>query len=154
MSFDRRELISQRVFAILQTVPNIESYVRNRAEMPDDKRPCIIYLDADERTILKPIPQNNSNLSTQPEALEFNPEIYVSLEARKPNNENVGQDLNAYRMVILKKLFEDTALKELLGPNGKIQYKGCVTDLARGRPMNGELGLDIAFVYFLKPSEL
>jgi hypothetical protein len=54
----------------------------------------------------------------------------------------------------LGKILNDKTLQRIVGDNGQISYDGCVTDLARNRTMQGQLGVSITFVYPLIPGEL
>lgn len=147
---DKRELILARLFMVLGAIPGVEQCVRNRAELPDEKRPAILMLDGNEesRDTLPGVPP------ISPMLVSLEPEIYLSMKSAKPDNVGIGQALNAFRVLILKAITTDAVLLSLIGTNGKIQYNGCITDLARGRAMDGEMALTIAFVYILKPTEL
>jgi hypothetical protein len=52
MSLALREEILNRVFEILETVPNLVTIARNRGLMDNDMRPCALLMDADEQTIV------------------------------------------------------------------------------------------------------
>lgn len=152
---DRRESILAQLFVVLQSVAGVKSCWRNRAELPEDKRPAITVLDADEEVGT----QVNSSrgavgLSQQPVMVTMRPEIFVLLEQREPKNENVGQDMNAFRIKILNAVNADTQLATLCTSNGSIVYEGCLTDLATGRSMTGQMQLRFAFSYPFKPSEI
>lgn len=149
---DKREMILARLFAILQSVPNVEHCFRNRAELPDEKRPAIILLDGDETATKQRNDQPSVNAA--PNLINVAPEIYVSLKGQKPDNKTVGQDVNTWRRKIIKLILTDAMLVDLVGPNGTITYNGCVTDLRKGHAMNGELGLDFTFAYVLRVSDL
>lgn len=151
---DRREAILAQLFVTLQGVPGFATYVRNRGELPNDKRPSLILLDGAE--VAKEAAFERGRTTASPNLMVLQPEIYISLDGRKPDNENVGQDLNAFRVLILKAIQADAVLDTLccVRDGGEIQYRGCQTDLARGNPMNGEMGLDIAIIYPFQPSEL
>lgn len=160
---DRRDLLLERVYAILQglagqqigTGPVVQAanIVRNRGEMPTDKRPAIILMDADETSNKEAFGRGRPG--STPLLVEVRPEIYVCLEGRKPQNLSVGEDLNAFRIAILKLVLFDSQLATIIGsPTGEIRYEGCLTDLARGRNEDGELGMMIAFRYPFIPTEL
>lgn len=159
---DRRDMILKRLDAILKgmtitlTTGTIASgnYVRNRGELPKEKVPGIILLDADE--VWDPHTPNltaRGDAQTTPGLIRMTPEIYVVLDVRKPNNDEVGADLNTARALIIGKLINDATLKTIVGANGQIRYDGCVTDLARNRQMKGQLGMSITFVYPFVPRE-
>ncbi len=160
---DRREEILERLDELLEgltitlstgTIP-AGNFVHNRNELPAGKVPGIILLDADEvqdpRALALP---NGRQLPPGIQLMRMTPEIYVVLDVRKPANANVGEDLNAARAAILAAIFTDGELQGIVGSNGGISYDGCVTDLARNRTMQGQLGLSITFTYVLSPQEL
>lgn len=160
---DRRNLILERLDAILKAM-SIElstgtiaagNFVRNRGELPKEKVPGIILLDADEvfDKVLTPNRDGRGDVQPVVGLMRMTPEIYVVLEVRKPNNPNVGMDLNQARSRIIGKLINDATLKTIVGANGQILYDGCVTDLARNRQMEGQLGMSFTFVYPFVPTE-
>ena len=79
------------------------------------------------------------------------PEIYLLLGA-KP--ENVGTEINALRATFIKSVLTDAGLLLIVGTNGDIRYEGCATSLARGRNMEGEMGISFSFAYTLRPEDL
>jgi hypothetical protein len=109
-------------------------------------------LDGDEEA--REDAEHRGRLGKAPNRITIKPEIYIALESQKPKNETVGAELNALRVAILKKVLADTQLQILAGSNGDVFYAGCMTDLARGRTMDGEMGLMLHVTYVFKPSEL
>ncbi len=131
------------------------NFVHNRNELPAGKVPGIILLDADEVQDPRAIKAaDGRQLQPGVQLMKMTPEIYVVLEVRKPANTNGGEDLQAARGAILAAIFTDGQLQGIVGSNGGISYDGCVTDLARNRMMQGQMGLSITFVYPLFPQEL
>jgi hypothetical protein len=136
-------------------------FVHNRNELPKEKVPGIILLDADEvsdPSTLRAV--QGRQLPMGAKLMRMTPEIYAVLDVRIPNNVNVGEDLNLMRAAILNAIYHDTAdtqgpsLSDICGSNGTVIYDGCVTDLARNRTMKGQLGISVSFVYPLFPQEL
>lgn len=161
---DRRVLILQELESLLGGL-DIElttgripagNFVRNRNELPADKVPGIILLDADE--VADPRyqrPNLGRDLATvPPQMMKMTPEIYVVLDVRKPQNINVGEDLSVARAAIVKAILTDKTLYTITGSNGQILYDGCVTDLARNRVMQGQMGLSFTFSYPFIPGEM
>ena len=161
---DRRVLILQELERLLSTL-DIElttgripagNFVRNRNELPGELVPGIILLDGDE----KPDPRHKRpdigrDLQTvPPQMMVMTPEIYVVLDVRKPQNKNVGEDLTVARSAILKAIILDRTLYQICGTNGQITYDGLVTDLARNRTMQGQMGMVFTFSYPFIPGEL
>jgi hypothetical protein len=156
MATDKRELILLRLKAILETVADVPGGVfRNRGELDDAKRPAIILLDGDEVSTRSVSAANSrGSLTVPPQFVRMSPEIYIVLDARKPHNVLSGEDLNAFRVDILKKIFEDAELKTLLGTNGDIAYDGTTTDMKSGQSMEGQALIKTTYQYVLRPSEL
>jgi hypothetical protein len=167
---DRRELILDRLAALLEglTIPLLGgpppatvteipagNFDRNRNELDKTKVPGILLLDGDEvrdtRQTLQPRGQQESQVPTQ--VMKMTPEIYVVLDVRGISNQNVGQDLNTARRMILATVLPDQTLQSIVGGNGDIVYDGCVTDLAKNRAMKGQLGISITFTYPLIRNE-
>lgn len=154
---DKREDLMVRLKAIAETVTGIETVQRNKGLLRDDKRPAIVILDGDESvSLLTPARSNSAGMSKTLNTAK--PEIYVLLKEYRPNNEsdsavNVGTMLGALRKEVVKKIATDSALLALLGPNGKMQYTGCVTDLKSGSALSGEMRLDFSFSYVFDPNE-
>lgn len=147
---DKREAILTRLVEIAKMVPGIAAVFRNTDEISEKQRPCILILDADEAADDSD-PAGVSRRPHGPRRVGMTPELYVMLGA-KP--EQIGTELNVFRAAILNAVLMDTALTDLIGTNGDIRYEGCATALARGRMMEGEMGLSFTFTYVLRPDEL
>lgn len=161
---DRRVLLLQELERLLSTL-DIElttgripagNFVRNRNELPADLVPGIILLDGDETADPRyQRPAVGRDLTTvPPQMMKMTPEIYVVLDVRKPQNKNVGEDLSVARGAILKAIILDKTLYQICASNGQIIYDGCVTDLARNRTMQGQMGMSFTFSYPFVPGEL
>lgn len=160
---DRRDQILTRLFNLLAGDLTVEistgtfsgaNLVRNRNELPKEKVPGLILLDADEVKDPRFPETAGRNLRPGVGLMRMTPEIYIVLDVRKPNNKMVGEDLNAVRAAVLNLVMHDQALQQLTGSNGAITYDGCVTDLARNRVMQGQMGLSITFIYPFIPDDL
>jgi len=150
---DRREQVLVRLKTILEAVPGIQVVVRNRGELPADKRPAIVLLDADEVARLN-VPQSRGRLIAAPCLVDMTPEIFVVMDAREPPNDLIGTDMNTMRVTIVHAVYSDQELKTILSANGDIRYAGTVTDMASGRSMEGQMHIRMTFTYPLIPSEL
>jgi hypothetical protein len=166
---DRRELVLARLVALLGnlTIPLLGgpngavsivpgNIVHNRNELPADKVPGIIILDADEVKNPRQTPPTRGLQEGHvgPHVINMTPEIYVVLDVRGIQNQNVGEDLNTARLAILRAVLPDRTLQQIVGANGNISYDGSVTDLARNRQMKGQLGISITFTYPLLRHEI
>jgi hypothetical protein len=145
---DRREMILTRLLAVAMSCPGITAAFRNKDEISEKQRPAIVILDADEVAddadpTLRPV--------RSPRRIGMTPEIYILLGG-KP--EDIGPAINALRASFVKALLTDQDLQALVGTSGDIRYEGCATGLARGRNMEGEMGVSFTFTYVLRPDEL
>jgi hypothetical protein len=147
---DKREQILVRLLGIAQSLPGIAAAFRNKDEISDRQRPCIVILDADEAAD-DADPSGLARRPNAPRRIGMTPEIYLMLGA-KP--EDVGTAINGFRVAFIKAVLTDSALATNVGSNGDIRYDGCATGLARGRNMEAEMGLSFTFSYILRPDEL
>ena len=159
---DRRSLILERLVTILSglsitltdgSLIKAGNIVHNRDELPAEKVPGIILLDGDETKDPR-FPQNSGRgTPVSPGMMKMTPEIYVVLDVRKPQNKNVGEDLNLARAAIMHLILRDTDLQAYTGSSGSIVFDGAYTDLARNRQMKGQMGLSFTFGYPFIPGE-
>ena len=147
---DKREQILVRLLGIAQALPGIAAAFRNKDEISDRQRPCIVILDADEAAD-DADPSGLARRPNAPRRVGMTPEIYLMLGA-KP--EDVGTAINGFRAAFIKAVLTDPELASIVGSNGDIRYEGCATGLARGRNMEAEMGLSFTFSYILRPDEL
>lgn len=147
----KRELILERLAAVLAAVDGSLEFVRNRA-MPTDKRPAIQLLDSDETAQREAF--NRGRPSTTPNFVVMSPGIYVVIKNKKPVNEAAGPELNAFAAKVIKAVMTDAALKELVGSNGEIRYEGLATDLGEDQTQEGKARVLVSFVYVFRPSDL
>jgi hypothetical protein len=145
---DRREMILSRLLEIAKGIDGIAAAFRNRDEISEKQRPAIIILDADEAADDADPAQRPSRA---PRRIAMAPEIYVLLGA-KP--EDLGTAINILRARLVKAVLTDSQLGSVVGSNGEIRYEGCATALARGRSMEGEMGVSFSFAYVLRTNEL
>jgi hypothetical protein len=127
--------------------------VHNRDELPAEKVPGIVLLDADEVRDQRFPNRDGRGTRPGPGMMRMTPEVYVVLDVRKPQNINVGEDLNLARAAILDLVLHDATLQQITGAGGTITLDGCYTDLARNRTMKGQMGLSITFAYPFIPDE-
>lgn len=166
---DRRDMILDRLATILTGLTSTVSltgtngtpstlkeggFVQNRNELPDGLTPGIILMDGDELQGMKTVIPGRTPPRIAPQIMKIVPEIYVVLDVRKPNNVNVREDLSICRLAILSAIYNDKMLLDLVSTNGRVEVEAIVTDLARNRPMKGQMGLSIAFYYPLIPGEI
>jgi hypothetical protein len=145
---DRREMILARLLEIARNVEGIVTAFRNKDEIGEKQRPAIVILDADEAA---DDADPASRPSRAPRRISMTPEIYIML-GMKP--EHIGTSINMLRARLIKAILADAELSLIAGSNGDIRYEGCATALARGRTMEGEMGVSFSFAYVLRPDDL
>jgi hypothetical protein len=145
---DRREMILSRLLEIAGSTQGIVAAFRNKDEISEKRRPAIVSLDADEAAADA---APSSRPSRAPRRVAMTPEIYILLGA-KP--EDLGTAINTLRARLVKAILMDPSLLTILGSSGDARYEGCATALARGRSMEGEMGVSFSFTYVLRPEEL
>jgi hypothetical protein len=154
MSDDKRENILARVFTIMGTVPGIETTRRNMGMLTTDKRPAMVLLDGDEipRLSVDTNRIKGRQALLAPQIISCRPEVYILLKEARPNTEETGTQLNAFRIAFFEKLWADETLAGLLGSNGTLVYYGCETDLKSGSAMSGQMRLDFVMNYPFIPT--
>jgi hypothetical protein len=145
---DRREMVLARLLEIARGIEGIAAAFRNKDEISEKQRPAIVILDADEAA---EDTDPTSRPSRSPRRIAMTPELYILLGA-KP--EELGTAINTLRARFVKAVLNDVQLASIVGSNGDVRYEGCATALARGRSMEGEMGVSFSFAYVLRPEEL
>ncbi len=158
MATDTRELILQRLTAILQSL-GAATVTRNRGELDvtNTKFPALMLLDSDEQSaLLFDTPTHIQRPTRTPniDLMQMLPEIYIQLKPTVPHNEQMGSQLNIWRVKVLYAIWTDISLKSLVGTNGSVAYKGCETDLGRRRELKGMMRLNFTILYPLRASDL
>lgn len=157
---DVREQILARmleIFTGLEAVvdgssASFATIARNRSELMEAARPALILLDGDERVPDEMTPRGKGFNAPRPVIMV--PEVSIILGGREPQNINLGEDLNAMRVSVIKALVNDATLLDLVGTNGDLQYGGAVTDLGWNRSLEGVMVLSFTIAYWLKPGYL
>jgi hypothetical protein len=157
MSFDKREAILQRMFAILAgvsgpaVVDGQVSIFRNRGEVPVEKLPALVLLDGREEIRLS---ASGKGGILAPTLFTLQPQVFVVLKPREDvNNDGIGEELSDYRMRLLKAFTSDDSLLALLGSNGEIQYLGHESDMQTGSTMLGQMQMMFSLTYVLNPAD-
>ena len=146
---DRREAILARLVAVAGTVPGVSTALRNVEGLSEGRRPAVIVLDADEA--VDDMEVAGSRPFDAPTIVMMTPEMFILVSKAAAS---VGAELNALRCGLIRRVLQDPILRDRVGRNGEIRYGGCVTTLATGRTMEGEMALSFTFRYALRPAEL
>jgi hypothetical protein len=150
MSINRREEVLARVFAILEGIDGFATKARNRGLLDNDALPGVVLLDGDETSTKLADGRGRQRMS--PVVASMHPQVFVLLKTKQPTNQDVGQNLNAFRGEIIRAISGDAQLIALIGPNGDITYDGCETDLKSGGAMVGEMRLDFTIKTVMNPN--
>ena len=146
---DKREQILQRLVEVAAAVPGVTTAVRNRDEISERARPAIAVFDGDETADERADQQGHGGRA--PNIVEMTPEVMILLGATPAT---VGSTLNVLRALLVKGTLTDAQLNSLVGPNGRVRYAGCSTQLGHGRSMEGFMAVHFAFSYVLRPEQL
>lgn len=153
---DRRELILERLVELAaEEYISARTVVRNRALLKQDVRPAIAILDGDEVARLTGDGLGRGvggRVGMTPQLITMRPQIYFILDSRKVQNVGVGQDVNIFRMTLVRVIAQDQRLLYILGSNGSMAYMGLTTDLKSGSRLDGEALVEFAFTYLLDPT--
>lgn len=154
MPIDTREAILTRMHVNMDAVTGMVSKVRNRGLLSNEKRPGMVLLDGDETPRLSVDTRRIKGRAAlmAPQIVQLRPEVYILLPEGRPQNESVGQELNAYRIAYMKAMWEDPTLATILGSNSTLVYNGCTTDLKSGSSLSGQMRLDFIANYLLQPT--
>lgn len=147
---DKRELILSQLFAIGSGIEGVKTSKRNAGQSQTDQRPMFVLLDGDELPVkLGPPPRSNYGGIT-PQLMTMTPELYFLLPEARPNNDQVGQQVNAFRIRMIYAMANDATLRGLIGPNGTIVYYSTTTDLKSGSVLGGTMKMNYQITYVLQ----
>ena len=117
---------------------------RDRGEVLEPNKPAVVLLDGVERTesIVK-----GTNVVVMPAAVVgLIPQIFVLLLKRDDAANTllngvlapIGPEISGWRSRIIALLAQDETLAAMLGPNGRIEYRGSDTDMQTGSTIGVE----------------
>ena len=146
---DPREEVLERLKVIAAGVTGVQLVGRNLLEVPESKTPAVMILEGDEE--VSPTHSEVRQRATTPIPMVMVPELCI---IGNETAEDLGEILNAVRAELIGAVTTDATLAGILGSNGRVVYRGSVTDLGIGRAMLGRMALRFAITYVLKPNEL
>lgn len=114
---DRRELICERLLAIVHDIPGITASVRNKQDAQGLARPAAVVHDGHEEPRDDPRPDRRSRV----QRMQMLPVIHVLAAA---GADDVGTLLNVYRARLVTAVIGDTELLSLVCDED-IDYRGC-----------------------------
>lgn len=146
---DTRELILERIVAILKDIPEIKTVQRNEIDVKRADQPAAVLLDGDEEVYTRPrVP--SPTLAPQIMRMRFG--LFITVKDARPKPNNMGTALNGLRIIVLNKLRTDAQLRTLIGTNGALEYSGISTDLNSGSAISGEMNMGFSANYFFDPA--
>jgi len=153
MPRDVRELILQRLKAILEGIDGVETTWRDREDVKPEQTPTLILLDGSESK--RTATAGSGHTRMPPAIMEMTPQIWVQLTPRADaGNAGVGEELSAWRAKILSAIFKDAQLAALQGENGELEYRGTRTDMEYGSIMLGNEIFELTLTYLFDPDDL
>jgi len=146
---DLREQILVRLAAIALTADGVQAAGRNSLEIAEGRMPAVMVLEGDE----EPSPTTNEvrQRPTHPIVMVMVPELCIIANETAAD---LGPTLNAIRASLINKVTTDSTLATMLGSNGRVVYRGMISDLGIGRAMLGRMALRFAVTYVLRPTEV
>lgn len=150
MARDRREEILVRLVEICDGIDGINKAWRNRSGLSEHEQPFIRVSDGDEGASENVTP-GAEHRGGGGHVFTMQPVIGILLGAAP---ENVGSELNAMRVKVIKAIQTDAGLLSICGRNGRIRYLGLVNAIQVARAAEGEMLLQFSISYPLLPAEL
>lgn len=151
MTRDRREEILVRLVEICDGgIDGIKKAWRNRSGLSEYERPCIRVNDGDEAASENVTP-GAEHRGGGGHVFTMQPVIGIMLGAAP---EDIGSELNAMRVKVIKAIRSDAGLLSICGRNGRIRYVGLINEIQAARAAEGEMLLQFAISYPLLPAEL
>lgn len=148
MSEDKRETILARLLVVAESIVGAGKAFRNTLQVPENVRPAILILDADEEADESGYDRGRPAFG--PAIVMLSPEIHLLLG---DDQEDVGTALNALRAQVIKAIVTDASLVAAC-LKGDIRFQGFATGLSAGRLMEAQGLLSMGFRYMLRPDKL
>lgn len=145
---DRREEILARMLVVLDALETATGGAfRNRTEIADGMRPCVVLVDGDEEAE----DRDSNRGGIAPRRVHMTPEVILLAGA---NADEIGTTLNAIRAEAIYALANDTELTAWTLDDNAVVYEGASTMVDNGRRVEGVLVLRFSLTYVLRPNEL
>lgn len=150
---DVREQILARLEVIIDGLDGVVKSGRNRPDVSGKARPALILHDGDEQ------PGGDDQAGPRNATITFMemaPRIEILAEAA---SQDVGTTVNVIRAALLKAVFNDAALLELIGAadrrgNGEIRYDGCALELDSGEAREARMEISLRITYVFRIGDL
>jgi hypothetical protein len=147
---DRREEILARLTVIIGEVPGVFKGARNQQQVSGKAQPTIFLHDASEEPREEPNVVRASRNGYKDLVL-MSPQIFILMGTPAAD---IGTAVNAFRIPLVAAVLGDSALWDIVGPNGEIRYAGCGLETAWGESREGRLDVNFHITYVLDLAEL
>ncbi len=144
---DRREMILERLLAILDAIPGSNAAFRNKTDIAEGTRPCIVLIDGDEDAEGR----DSNRAGRAPRRVHMHPQIYILAGGQA---EDIGTTLNEMRAAAIYELTHDVTLQALTVNADDVVYEGAQSLIEDGRRVEGVIVLSFSITYLLRPGDL
>jgi hypothetical protein len=154
MTDDRRDRILLQLVALMAQLAAANGWhqFRNRGSVPNELRPAVVVLDGTEDGGAQLVGRRRPGNS--PTLMVMKPQIFfLAKKTETVQNTDMGPTLNVARGKIIKAIATDPSLASLCG-EGEILYRGMISDMQTGAPMEGEMQLNFSMGYMFNPNSL
>lgn len=154
-AIDRREQILARCETLIGMVPGIVIGERNRGEVTGKRRPAIILHDGPEEVVEQDAGDNGGSRNSLVQRMRMEPQFQIKLTAPA---DQIGPQANSLRVALLKTLYSDDELLDLLGvensKSSRIRYLGGGLATDDGEQREGTLDVNMALTYVFRIADL
>lgn len=154
---DRREEILVLLTEIMGEIDGapVENVYRNRPGLPPELRPCGLLLDGEERVVAElEVRPSGRGTQNKPLLVDLEPDLFYAMKTKPiAQHEQVGPEMSASRMAFIAAIRNSEDLARLLGPEGRVTYRGHTTDLKNGMQALGTQQFFFTFRYVLHPED-
>lgn len=148
MEPDTRELILDRLAAVVAALPGVGKTSRNDTVTFEEGLPSVMMLDGDESASDEPVGKGRPAYG--PNTVSLAPELYVISEA---DAETVGEVITSTTDALISAVLNDATLLGLC-QDGDIRFEGMTTSFTvASRKVLGEASVNIVFHYSLVPDD-
>lgn len=153
-----REEILNRLATILAGISGIATFARNQILLEDAELPAVVLLDGSEDVVSKVVEMKTRWMP--PVHVRMQPQIYVAIKKRDNTSNTtvngvydpIGAEINHWRDMIRAAIEGDETLLDMLTTEGQIFYRGMITDMQDGQPVQGQAVIKLDLHYVLMPA--
>lgn len=146
---DKRELILERLQAVVGTVSGIRTSIRNEMSFDETQLPAVSVLEGDEDFDDRDAASGRPPM--RPYIVTMRPHVLIRADE---DAVKVGTTLNTIRAAAIRAVLSDSELLALTKDGVGIRPAGMESTLHPARSMVGATALSFAITYVLNPSDL